>query len=102
MRCSSMACGLLIFCFACAGQEVENFSALADRAVREFRADDWPAAERDFRQVVKRDPTNIFANMYLGQTLFRQEHYAEAATFFQKTRDLQKSGKRLTPHRTAS
>jgi len=33
--------------------------------------------------------------MYLAQTLFRQEHYAEAATFFQKTRDLQKSGKQL-------
>jgi tetratricopeptide (TPR) repeat protein len=42
-----------------------------------------------------RDPTNIFVTMYLGQTLFRQEHYAEAATCFQKTRDLEKSGKQL-------
>jgi predicted Zn-dependent protease len=68
---------------------------LAERAVQEFRNSEWPAAERDFREVVKRDPTNAFANMYLGQALFRQEKYAEAATFFQKTRDLQKSGKQL-------
>lgn len=95
MRCRSVACGLLIFCFACAGQDVENFSALADRAVKEFRADDWPAAERDFREVLKRDPSNIFAHMYLGQTLFRQEKYSEAATFFQKTRDMQKTRKQL-------
>jgi len=68
---------------------------LGDRAVQEFRNNDWPAAERDFRELVKRDPSNILVNMYLGQTLFRQEHYAEAATFFQKTRDLQKDGKQL-------
>jgi predicted Zn-dependent protease len=68
---------------------------LGDRAVREFRNNDWAAAERDFREVLKHDPSNIFANMYLGQTLFRQERYAEAATFFQKTRDLQKNGNQL-------
>lgn len=68
---------------------------LADRAMQEFRGNDWPSAERDFREIVKRDPTNVFAQMYLGQTLFRQERYSEAATYFQKTRDLQKSGKQL-------
>lgn len=68
---------------------------LADRAAQEFRNGDWRAAERDFREIVKRDPSSIFANMYLGQTLFRQEKYSAAATFFQRTRDLQKSGKDL-------
>lgn len=33
--------------------------------------------------------------MYLAQALFRQEKYSQAALFFQKTRDLQKSGKEL-------
>lgn len=75
------------------GQNPSN--DLGDRAVQEFRSNDWPAAERDFRELVKRDSSNIIVNMYLGQTLFRQEHYAEAATFFQKTRDLQKDGKQL-------
>ncbi len=69
---------------------------LGDRAVREFRNDDWPAAERDFREVVKRDSSNILAQIYLGQSLFRQEHYAEAAIVFQKARDLEKSGKELS------
>lgn len=79
----------------CFGQDAHTLSEVQDRAVKEFQRSDWTAAERDFREVVKRDPTNIFANMYLAQTLFRQEHYSEAATFFQKTRDLQKSGKQL-------
>ena len=89
-----------LWCFSflilvCVGQESLTLSEIQDRAVKEFQRSDWTAAERDFREVVKRDPTNIFANMYLAQTLFRQEHYAEAATFFQKTRDLQKNGKQL-------
>src|SRR6185437_9498966 len=86
----------LMFCsIVCMGQSKDVPQDLGDRAVQEFRNNDWPAAERDFRELVKRDPSNIFVNMYLGQTLFRQEHYAEATTFFQKTRDLQKSGKQL-------
>jgi tetratricopeptide (TPR) repeat protein len=77
------------------GQDVHELGEIQDRAAREFQKHDWAAAEHDFREVVKRDPTNIPANMYLGQALFRQDRYAEAATFFQKTRDLQKSGKPL-------
>ncbi len=70
---------------------------IADRAVKEFRADDFPAAERDFRVIVKRDPSNLFAQFYLGQCLFREGRYAEAAVFFQKARDLEKNGKSLSP-----
>lgn len=69
---------------------------LGERAVQEFRNDDWVAAERDFREIVKRDSSNVIAHIYLGQSLFRQQHYAEAAVFFQKARDLQKSGKELS------
>jgi predicted Zn-dependent protease len=66
-----------------------------DKAVQEYRNNDWVGAERDFREVVKRDPNDIIANFYLGQTLFRQEKYRDAAKFFQNARDLQKSGKPL-------
>lgn len=86
---------LLFWSIACLGQNKDIPQDLGERAVQEFRKDDWPAAERDFREIVKRNPSNIFAHMYLGQTLFRQKRYGEAATFFQRTRDLQKSGKRL-------
>lgn len=75
------------------GQDAGPSKDFWDRAVQEFRNNNWTAAERDFREVVRRDPTNIFASMYLSQTLFRQERYADAAKLFQKTRDLQKSGK---------
>jgi Tfp pilus assembly protein PilF len=77
------------------GQDSHKAGGIEDRAVQEFRNSDWPSAERDFREVVKRDPSHVFAHLYLGQTLFRQEKYAEAAASFQKTRDLQKSGKQL-------
>jgi predicted Zn-dependent protease len=87
----------LLFCAINAiGQDTPAPDDLGDRAVREFRKDDWPAAERDFREVVKRDSSNILAQIYLGQSLFRQEHYAEAAIVFQKARDLEKSGKELS------
>ena len=43
------------------------------------------AAERDLREFVKRDPSNIFANFYLGETLFRQEKYAEAVSAAQSS-----------------
>lgn len=89
-------CCLLFWSANGLGQDTHVSDDLGERAVREFRNNDWPAAERDFREVVKRDPANVVAHIYLGQSLFRQEHYAEAAVFFQKARDLQKSGKELT------
>ena len=69
---------------------------IAQKAVREFRNEDFPAAERDFREVVKQYPSNIVAEFYLGQTLFREERYADAVMNFQKARDLQKGGQQLT------
>jgi predicted Zn-dependent protease len=87
----------LFFCAIKAiGQDTPASDDLGDRAVREFRNNDWPAAERDFREIVKREPSNILAQIYLGQTLFRQERYADAAIFLQKARDLEKSGKELS------
>ena len=59
---------VLLCSITCLGQDKDVPQDLGERAVQEFRNDDWPAAERDFREVVKRDPTNVFAHMYLGQT----------------------------------
>lgn len=87
----------LFFCvIGASGQDTHGPDNLGDRAVREFRNNDWPAAERDFREIVRREPSNVLAQIYLGQTLFRQEHYADAAVFLQKARDLEKSGKELS------
>jgi predicted Zn-dependent protease len=87
------------FALICAGAEAQDTGLradeLADRAVREFRNNDWAAAEHDFRAMIEHDPSNVFAQMYLGQTLFRQERFADAVVFFQKARDLQESGGKL-------
>ena len=50
---------------------------------KSFRKDDFPAAGRDIREVVKLDRSNIIPEFYLGQTLFREERYADAAVFFE-------------------
>jgi len=96
MRLKRVGCCLLFFVIKAIGQDRPGPDDLGERALREFRNNDWPAAERDFREIVKREPSNILAQIYLGQTLFRLEHYADAAIFLQKARDLEKSGKELS------
>jgi predicted Zn-dependent protease len=86
--------GSLLWSFGGNGQNSSGTTDdLGARAIREFRNNDWISAERDLRELLKRDPSNIYSNMYLAQSLFRQQRFSEAATFFQKTRDLQKAGK---------
>jgi tetratricopeptide (TPR) repeat protein len=95
--CKSTA-ALLFFASCCAGVagSADPSDALALRAAQEFLNNDFPAAERDYRQVVKENPSNIIAEFYLGQVLSREEKYADAALFFQKARDLEKGGQQLT------
>ena len=71
-------------------------AALFEQARREYSAGKFADAERDFRELTKRDPSNIYAHVYLGQTLFRQERYAEAVTPFEKVRDLERNGTKLS------
>lgn len=78
------------FCYA------QSQDPLADRALQEFRDKNYAAAERDLREITKRDPSNIYAHFYLGQTLFKEEQYAAAATSFQKAHDLEKDGDGLS------
>ena len=75
-----------------AGQNQE----LARKAQREFVAGNFADAERDFAELARREPSNIVAQMYLGHSLFRQEKYAAAVGAYEKVRDLEKSGKRLS------
>ena len=91
-----LAVGLMLsFCLPALPQGSSD--DIAQRAVQEFRKEDFPAAERDFRQVVKANPTNIIAEFYLGQTLFREERYADAAVFFQKARGTSKKPANNSP-----
>jgi hypothetical protein len=60
------------------GRQSED--ALAERAWGEFREHKYEAAERDFGEVTKRDPSNVYAQLLLGQCLFAQQKYVNAST----------------------
>ena len=59
-------------------------------------------AERDFRELAKREPSNIVAVTYYGHSLFEQQKYAQAILPYEKARELEKSGAKSfrdrTPH----
>ena len=71
-------------------------TALLDRATQEFRAKDFAAAQRDFRQLTTSDPSNLFAHAYLGHALFRQQKFPEAIGPYEKARELEQAGKKLS------
>jgi tetratricopeptide (TPR) repeat protein len=68
----------------------QSTDKLADQARYEFAAGKFADAERDFREITKRDPANIDGQMYLGHALFRQEKYAESVMPYEKARELEK------------
>ena len=73
----------------------ESTDALLQRAAQEYAARKFADAERDFRQVTKRDSSNVEGQMYLGHTLFRQEKYAESVVPYEKAYDLENHGTKL-------
>lgn len=86
---------LFLFAGAIHGQTASS-AALSERALQEFREGKYNEAERDFREVTKADPSNIYAQVYLGQTFFKEEKYADAVGPYEKARALEKSGKSLS------
>lgn len=53
-------------------------------------------AEAGFTKIAREHPDNIAAQMYLGQTLFKEEKFAAAVVPYEKVRSLEKSGTKLT------
>jgi tetratricopeptide (TPR) repeat protein len=89
---------LLAGCFAgcvCTAQD-DGRNALAERASREFQAKHFAAAERDFRELTKIDPSNLYAHAYLGHSLFRQNKFGEAIGPYEKASELERVGKKLS------
>ena len=71
-------------------------TTLPERALQEFREGKYIEAERDFREITKADPTNIYAQVYLGQTLFKEEKYSDAVGPYEAARALEKGGRVLS------
>jgi predicted Zn-dependent protease len=79
----------------CSGQSTGQQSSLADRALQEYKSGQYAAAERDCREIIKQNPSNILAQIYLGQSLFKQQKFADAVGPFEKARELEVSGLKL-------
>jgi predicted Zn-dependent protease len=77
-------------------QTAPSAATLSERALHEFRAGKFSEAERDFREIAKRDASNIYAQFYLGQTFFKEEKYADAVGPYERARTLEKSAKVLS------
>jgi len=79
-----------------AAQLAESRERLVEKARQEYAAGKFADAERDFRELTKRDPSNVQGQVYLGQALFRQEKYAESVVPYEKARELERIGSKLT------
>jgi predicted Zn-dependent protease len=53
-------------------------------------------AEKSFIEITHEHPDNVAAQMYLGQTLFKEEKFAAAIVPYEKVRALEKAGTKLT------
>ena len=92
---------VIVTCFVsvstlCSAQSTNQKSSTADRALQEYRLGQYSEAERDFRELIKQDPSNIYGQFYLGQSLFGQKKYAESIAHYEKARELEISGKKLS------
>jgi tetratricopeptide (TPR) repeat protein len=85
-----------LFVAPCLAQVTEPSEKLPEQARHEYAAGKFADAERDYRKLTKRDPSNIEDQVYLGQALFRQEKYAESVHPYEKALELERSGSKLT------
>jgi predicted Zn-dependent protease len=77
-------------------QSPASEGALARQARQEFRDGEFSDAERDFRELVRRQPSDITAQIMLGNCLFRQEKYQEAVVPYERARELQRRARVLS------
>jgi tetratricopeptide (TPR) repeat protein len=81
----------------CSAQGLQSKERLMEQARQEYVMGKFADAERDLREVVKRDPSDVDAQAYLGHALFRQEKYADAVVPYEKAHNLEASGRKLSP-----
>jgi predicted Zn-dependent protease len=69
---------------------------LTTQARKAYDNGEFAEAERDFRELTRRDPSDPYAQFFLGQSFFRQGKFAGAVVPYEKARELETSGKKLT------
>lgn len=65
-------------------------------AQRLYDGGKYAEAEKDFAELTRQHPDNVPAQMYLGQTLFKEEKFAAAIVPYEKVLALEKAGAKLT------
>lgn len=65
-------------------------------AQRLYESGKYADAEESFAEVIREHPDNVAAQMYLGQTLFKEEKFAAAIVPYEKVLALEKAGTKLT------
>ena len=86
---------VLFMATVCSRQSSGRQDSIAERALQEYKSGQYAASERDCREILKRNPSNILAQIYLGQSLYMQKKYAESVAPFEKARELEASGMKL-------
>lgn len=73
----------------------DDLQVTLEKAERAFSQGKYDQAEKEFRQLIKNNPSDIYAHLYLGHSLFRQQRYREAIEPYEKARELEHSGQML-------
>jgi predicted Zn-dependent protease len=79
--------GLSLWCANLRAQQ--SGGEIMDRARHEFRDGKYSDAERDFRHIVTREPSNVYALFFLGQSLFNQRRYNDSIKPYEQALALQ-------------
>jgi predicted Zn-dependent protease len=92
---------VLFLCGLSWAQEQRSPEEMFKVARQQFASGKWLEAEKSFAEIVKQDPSNVAARMYLGQSLFREEKFSQAIVPYEQVRALERSGTKLsqTQHR---
>ena len=69
---------VLFVASVCSRQSNNQQGSLSKQALEEYKTGRYAAAEQDCRELVKRNPSNILAQIYLGQSLYMQKKYGES------------------------
>ena len=94
MKLTAMIAVLLLVGISAHSQKTE--SEKFQTAQGQYAAGQLSEAEKGFAEITREDPKNIAAQMFLGQTLFREEKFSNAIGPYEKVRDLEKAGATLT------
>jgi predicted Zn-dependent protease len=92
-----MLCALTLVALASSvhAQSGGDTEAMA-KAQQAFASGHFQEAEKDFGSIVQAHPENYLAQAGLGNTLFREEKFAEAVAPYRKVLAAEKAGARLT------